>query len=441
MAKVGPPAEAHPLKVAPPLVTPSRFLFDAVDKLSDQHMTEKWTGSIKFICLPVYRSMMGLPLDLESASEVDICDYLGASTMNLNVTRLYLDPTTYNQPPLVGDSVIKNPHWLQLKLALQAAAHSSGSPIMCNAGKANHRSFRCKLRNRVYAVLPGRKLDDAPRHDGLINMDKGGRRAGGRSLSKRTRTTQALSHDRICPFHFTVKWDSFGFYITVEKKNYGCALHNYHMQGDLSKLSLPMMLIPEQERETLRSMSEACIGSAVGRNYIFSKLGKFIRKSQIAYFSSDPPSPLVDGLAKSDTECLLEFFEKTEEITYNTLWDIPLDNGETALVSSLTVDRERGSSETNHTDDPDFIEPRESALICRNNPRVPKAARVFVAVAWANKYDIRTFLLFPEVFHADCTCDSNNTNNHLLTFSCRTSTGKQVVFLRVWIPNQKRYMF
>jgi hypothetical protein len=50
-------------------------------------------------------------------------------------------------------------------------------------------------------------------------------------------------------------------------------------------------------------------------------------------------------------------------------------------------------------------------------------------------------MLFPEVLHADCTWDSNNKNNHLLTFSCRTSSGKQVVFLRVWLLNQKRSSF
>jgi hypothetical protein len=73
---------------------------------------------------------------------------------------------------------------------------------------------------------------------------------------------------------------------------------------------------------------------------------------------------------------------------------------------------------------------------------VPKNARIFIAVAWVNNYDICTFMLFPEVFHADCNCDTNNTNNHLLTtFSCRTSTGKQVVFLWVWLPNQKRFSF
>jgi hypothetical protein len=85
-------------------------------------------------------------------------------------------------------------------------------------------------------------------------------------------------------------------------------------------------------------MSDACIGPGVGRNYVFSKLGKYITRAQIAYFTSEPSSPLADGLQKSDTDSLLEYFEATEEISYHTLWDVPLETGETVLLSSLNVD-------------------------------------------------------------------------------------------------------
>jgi hypothetical protein len=431
-------ADANPL--CSPLSAPTQFLFDAVDDLSQMYLNDQWSGSIKFRCLPVNRGMIGVPLDNTRIEVIDICDYLGYSSSHPTVVRLYLDPQEYDKPPLIGEPVSKNPHWIHLKDSLQAAAHTNGSPIMCNGGRNNNRTFQCKLRNRIYRAKSSKK-DGPPRQDDCINMDKGGRRAEGRSQSKRTRTTQAITTDDICPFRFTVKWDYLGFYITVEKIHFGCPNHKNHLQGDLSKLALPMQLIPEKEKEILRSMADACIGAAVGRNYLFSKLGKYITKANIAYFTSEPSIPLADGVNKSDTDSLLEFFEATEEISYHTLWDVPLTGGDTALISSLNVDRSNGFAEINHTDDPDFLVPRASAQICRTNPKVPRDARIFIAVAWANKFDIRTFSLFPEVFHADCTCDSNNTNNHLLTFSCRTSTGKQVVFLRVWLPNQKRFAF
>jgi hypothetical protein len=93
------------------------------------------------------------------------------------------------------------------------------------------------------------RLIAPPRQDDCINQDKGGRRVDGRSLSKRTRTTQALTKDDICPFRFTVKWDYCGFYITLLKINYGCCKHENHLKGDLSKLSLPRQLIPDKEKK------------------------------------------------------------------------------------------------------------------------------------------------------------------------------------------------
>ena len=66
---------------------------------------------------------------------------------------------------------------------------------------------------------------------------------------------------------------------------------------------------------------------------------------------------------------------------------------------------------------------------------------MFVAIAWSNAKELRLFKLFPEVIHCDATCDTNNSKNHLITFTGRTSTGKQFIFLRIWVVNQRRVMF
>jgi hypothetical protein len=258
--------------------------------------------------------MVGVPLDKTSIKEVDTCDYLGWSSLHPFVGHLYLDPKKYDKPPVDGESLRTNPHWTQFKDALQLAAHTSGLPVMCNGGRDNH-TFQYKLRNHLYRPPWGKK-DNSPRQDDRINMDKGDRQTEGRSQSKRTRTTQALTSDKLCPFKVTAKWDFFGFYryITVEKKCFGCPNYKNHTKGDLSRCSLPMQLTFEMEKEILRSMWDACIGAVVGQNYVFSKLGKYIRKAQIAYFTSKPSYPLAEGLKKSDSDSLLDFFEAMEEI-------------------------------------------------------------------------------------------------------------------------------
>jgi hypothetical protein len=84
---------------------------------------------------------------------------------------------------------------------------------------------------------------------------------------------------------------------------------------------------------------------------------------------------------KSDTDSLLKFFETMKEISYHTLWDVPLNIGGTALISRVNTVRDKEFAEINHTNDPEFLEPQESALISRQNPSVHEKARIFIAVA------------------------------------------------------------
>jgi hypothetical protein len=72
-----------------------------------------------------------------------------------------------------------------------------------------------------------------------------------------------------------------------------------------------MRLLPDKEKEILQSVADACIRAALGHNYVFSRIGKFITKAQKAYFTSGPSHPRADGLEKSDADSLLEFFEGT----------------------------------------------------------------------------------------------------------------------------------
>ena len=91
------------------------------------YLTDQWTGSIKFCCQPVNKLAIGLPLEkLSVVPEIDICDYLGYSNSDRSVSRLYLDPHKYDQPPQAGEPVSKNPQWIQLKAAFEAAAHIPG---------------------------------------------------------------------------------------------------------------------------------------------------------------------------------------------------------------------------------------------------------------------------------------------------------------------------
>lgn len=49
--------------------------------------------------------------------------------------------------------------------------------------------------------------------------------------------------------------------------------------------------------------------------------------------------------------------------------------------------------------------------------------------------------MYPETVFVDVTSHSNNKKYSLLTFSCKSAVNKHVVFLKAWIPNQKRFSF
>ena len=72
---------------------------------------------------------------------------------------------------------------------------------------------------------------------------------------------------------------------------------------------------------------------------------------------------------------------------------------------------------------------------------ISKSQYLFISIAWIFLPAFRFFKLCPEVVWCDVTSHSNNKGFSLLTFSCRTSINKQVVFMWVWIPNEQRISF
>ncbi len=62
---------------------------------------------------------------------------------------------------------------------------------------------------------------------------------------------------------------------------------------------------------------------------------------------------------------------------------------------------------------------------------------LFVSVTWTIFPALWLFMLCLEAIWGDVTFHSNNKGFDLLTFSCQTSVGKQLIFLWIWIPNWK----
>ena len=83
----------------------------------------------------------------------------------------------------------------------------------------------------------------------------------------------------------------------------------------------------------------------------------------------------------------------------------------------------------------------QKVAYARKNQKIKTEDDVFVAVAWTYGGTLRMFKLCPHVVTLDITAHTNKNKYHLLTFSIKTSIDKQVVFFRLWLPNQRRLSF
>ena len=131
----------------------------------------------------------------------------------------------------------------------------------------------------------------------------------------------ALVKGQCCPFKVVVKWDENGFYIDTKRS---VPFHKYHPRSSLESMHIPTRLIPNEERENLIALAESCVGAGVGRNFLYSKLGKHLSNAKIAYIqNSAPKKPLHPSLKNSDIDELISFFKSSKEISYQVLWDVP----------------------------------------------------------------------------------------------------------------------
>eukprot|EP00957_Ditylum_brightwellii_P209325 15361226-Ditylum_brightwellii.AAC.1 len=109
-----------------------------------------------------------------------------------------------------------------------------------------------------------------------------------------------------------VKWDNNEFYIDSK-----CSVsaHKFHQRVSVDCIHIPTRLIPMEEREHLIALADACVGTGVGRHFLYSKLGKYILNAKV-------------------------------------LWDVPMCSDKTALLSTITTSNGRHVEKIDHSGDP-----------------------------------------------------------------------------------------
>jgi hypothetical protein len=139
----------------------------------------------------------------------------------------------------------------------------------------------------MYKPPKGGKKGDSYCKECLVNSEKAGHREDGKSKSKKTMTYMSLSNGQCCPFKVVVKWDNKEFYIDTKCS---VSVHKFHLMVSADCMHIPTRLIPVEKRENLIALADACVGSGIGRNFLYSKLGKYISNAKIAYIQNLSPN-------------------------------------------------------------------------------------------------------------------------------------------------------
>ena len=217
----------------------------------------------------------------------DISKFLGGQQPDY--TRLYLSPERYPPPPTTaitatatntpaeqaeaplaaeqqdanatsttttkGSSSNDDPpaSFLVLKKDLETAAFQQCHfPLYSNgsSGRSRSRRFRCgacvnRANSKRYVLAAQRALemeedrlnDDSQLGQEVVDqpsMSDSAPPPKKRQRRRRRKGTRGV--DKSCTFAFVVRWDEYGFFISLEKRS-GCAIHRFHAQVDASSSS------------------------------------------------------------------------------------------------------------------------------------------------------------------------------------------------------------
>ena len=437
-----------------------RLLDDSINAFS-----KPWQGEILFnVC--IWKSGMSMDsirhLPLQQAN---ICTYLNGKEPSCY--RLYFSKEDY-PPPTSDDEMVctrrggscRCKGWMDLRRDLSLAALDGGNPIVCNGsnGRLNHRTLKCghcyrkKRRSKAMTVN-----DKNPYRSTSLVHNRKNNRSNGMCKAKRVKTTDQKTP---CKMGFTIKWDSHGFYVELQRAS-GNGMHNDHPRlTDPSVIPFPTRLLTQEQIEQTCNVVTAASNKGAGRNYHLNTTGRFMSSVKIAYLqdrsNGDPTTK-----TKDDIDAMIDDFTSSDDIKFTTLSDIPLsvlqedvpnEGDEYAhlmkssqdTITMSTTKSDDGSivaTPVNTIDELQSLDLDATAKQQRSDRALSKSELMFMSVGWRVNRNFRLFLTCPEVVWCDVTSHSNNKGFHLLTFSCRLSVDKQLVFLWIWIPNQQRSSF
>jgi len=407
-----------------------------------KNLCSPWLGVIELPLIPIMKGIVDLPS--VSPLTLDICQFLNGQQPEY--WRLAFSPNDFPTPSAIEASVIQvgskqDSKFQKVKLAILTASYDGNSPVALKTNQS--KQFCCRFHNNG---KNNHKVLDADYCDKKIGGNVP-RRPGGRVLARRNARILSVP----CQFKFTLKWTSKYYFIELKNKS-GCPTHSHHPQIIDRKLPKPPRLMPENIQKDVAHVHKMSSGGSLSKAYIYSRLGELYDRRSLKL--------LLEQVEKTQTnanpfEEMIKELNLNPHVIYHALWDHGAEDASlhfrdtkdqpTNRLVGITklkrtqIHREHYVQDFTHEESMqgmvDYVSNERSARCLTPNQNV------FIALAWTSTHESHYFKLFPEVAWCDVTSHSNNSKFCLLIFSCRTSTRKVLNFLRMWIPNERRFSF
>ena len=424
----------------------SRTLLTCVDKLLKELKT--WSAPILF---PVWLENLNGGWTFEVVDiNSKLADYTCAKS------RFYFDFTMY--PPNDEEG-----SWTTLTSELQKALHAGGATFY-NAGRSRKGNAHCRLRCTHNSIFRNRSIHASwntkgmsgrehleYRQESLQNSKKHARgKAGKCELPKRLVTKKALTIDEKCNASFTIYKDSIGFYF---KGGEGPIQHSHHYKHSSDMLSVPSRFLDTKEQAILMSMANSHAGNGVCRNVCIERNSVFLTSSKIRHLhgitgnkDKDESTEVGDDLRQLFTDHNVSFcflyhqLEGDDTRKFGTVVNetyISSNDDEDAVIHSDSIHSITGEAETTKENQDMYSYAMSHRQCCSNMPDEP----IWIALAYVTPQSRRLFRLYPHVLKFDVTMGTNEEKRPLLIVSGRTPWGENFIIMRVYLPNERAWVF
>lgn len=372
-------------------------------------------------------------------NNVNILDpSINSNTNDDDIVTTYILKNTNQWKPSADEDEMKKT-LSSLRQAICKHPTSNNNVLFANGSK--YWDKKLKLKKYMFRCIKSRASQYKPINDDQIKLSSTNNTRKYDSMPKgnidkrrRTQTIRPIEKVHVCPFFFYVFANQYCFFIQVRNE----ILHKYHSMEDVSLKRIKLDKHDEEKRLIMSRATKRASSVAMGMS---SLCNIPLSRQTVVYNLQKKDSFICNG---QEDECI--------QITTNTaegVRDILMSFGCKVMIlrsknNDVTSEIDLKESDLTMTTDYNDNDDIESWF---NNVSVKRSSnnnehKNLICIAWLNQQQLQVATSFFLNLHIDAThkvCKISNLQ--LLTLSTKDNLGYTIVFLRMWVPNQKEWMF